>query len=54
MTKVNIMSQQENEEELAHVLFLLVSIQCFISLEFTPNICQFFIDSLDFRFFTFT
>ena len=33
LTEVNIVTQQEDEQELADIFLLLVSIQCFIALK---------------------
>lgn len=47
MAKVNVMSEQEDEEQLAHVLLLLVAVQRLVALEFAPDIGQLLIDPLD-------
>lgn len=46
MTEVDVVAEQEDEEQLANVLLLLVSIQRLIAFEFVPNVCQFFVYSL--------
>lgn len=53
VAKVNVMSEQEDEQQLAHVLLLLVAIQRFVALEFTANVGQLFVDSLYLRLLAF-
>lgn len=50
MAKVYVMSEQEDEEQLAHVLLLLVAVQGLVPLEFAADVGQLFVDPLDFRF----
>lgn len=54
VAEVDVMTQQKNEQQFAHVFLLLITIQCLVAFEFTTNICQLLIDSLDFGLFTFT
>lgn len=49
MAKVYVMSEQEDEEQLAHVLLLLVAVQGLVPLEFAADVGQLFVDPLDFR-----
>ena len=53
MAEVDVVAEQEDKEEFAHIFLLLVAIESFVSLEFGPNVGQFFVDSFHFRFFTF-
>ena len=32
LTKVNVVTEEEDEEELAHIFLLLISIECLVSL----------------------
>ncbi len=52
MTKVNVVSQKENEQQLADILLLLVSIQGLVALEFVSNVGQLLVNPLYFGFFT--
>lgn len=54
MSKVDIVTEKKNEQQLANVFLLLVAIECLVSFEFTANVCEFFIDSLDLCFLAFT
>lgn len=49
MAKVYVMAEQEDEQQLAHVLLLLVAVQRLVPLEFTADVGQLFVDPLDFR-----
>lgn len=53
MTKVNVIAEEKDEEQLADVLFLLVAIKGFVALEFISYIRQLLVDSLYFRLFAF-
>ena len=33
LTKVNVVTEEEDEEELAHIFLLLISIECLVSLQ---------------------
>lgn len=48
MAKVNVMAQQEDEEQLAHILLLLVAIQRLVSLELGADIGKLLVDALNF------
>jgi len=48
------MTQKENEQEFADILFLLVTVQCFVPLELGPDVGQLFVDSLNFGLFALT
>ena len=41
------MAEQEDEEQLADVLLLLVAVQRLVALEFRTNVGQLFVDALD-------
>ena len=53
MSKVDVMSEQENEEQLADVLLLVIPVQCLVALELAANIGQFFIDAFRLGLFHF-
>ena len=53
MTEIDVMAQQEDEQQLAHILLLLVTIQGFVALEFVSNVGQFLVDPLYFGLFAF-
>lgn len=48
MPKVNVMAKKKNEQQLADILLLLISIESFVTFEFAPNICQLLVYPLDF------
>lgn len=54
MTKVNIVTKQEYEQQFADIFLLLIPIQSFVSLELIANIGQLFVDSFDLSFLAFT
>ena len=43
LTEVNIVTKQEDEQELANIFLLLVTIQCFISLKYTQERGQYWL-----------
>ena len=45
MAKVDVMSEEEDEEQLADVLLLVIPVQCLVALELAADIGQFFIDA---------
>ena len=47
VSKVDVMSQQEDEEQLADILLLTIAIQCLIPLELGADVGQLLIDPLD-------
>ena len=47
LAKVDVMAEQEDEEQLADVLLLLVAVQRLVALEFRTNVGQLFVDALD-------
>lgn len=53
MTKVNVMAEQKYEQQLAHILLFLITVQSLISFELTSNVGQFFVYTLDFGLFAF-
>ena len=53
MTEVNVVTQQEDEQQFADILFLLITVQRFVAFEFISNVRQFFIDPFDFGLLTF-
>lgn len=54
MAKVDVMAKQENEEQLAHILLLAVSIQSLVALELGADVGQLLIDPFDLRLLAFT
>lgn len=54
MSKINVMAEKEYEKQFTDILLLLVSVECFVAFEFASNVRKFFVDALDFCFFTFT
>lgn len=53
VAKVNVMAQQEDEEQLTHILLLAVSIQSLISFKLRANVGQLLVDALDLSLLTF-
>lgn len=53
VAKVDVMAEQEDEEQLAHVFLLLVAVQCLVPLELAADVGQLLVDALDFGLFTF-
>lgn len=54
VTKVDVMAEQEDEEQLAHILLLTVAIQSLVPFKFGANVGQLFIDPFDLGFFALT
>lgn len=54
MAKVDVMSKQEDKEQLAYILLLLVAVQSLVPFELGANIGQLLVDALDFCLLTFT
>lgn len=54
MSKINIMPQKENKQQLAHVFLLLVTIQSFITFKLATYISQLLIYPFDLRLLAFT
>lgn len=54
LAEIDVMAEQKDEQQLADVLFLLVAVQRFVSFKFAPDVGELLVDTLDFRFFTFT
>lgn len=54
VAKVDVMAKQENEEQLAHILLLAVSIQSLVALELGADVGQLLIDPFDLRLLAFT
>ena len=46
------MAKQEDEEELADVLFLLVAVQGLVAFKLGPDVCQLLVNPLDLRLLT--
>lgn len=53
MAKVDVVTEKKNEQQLANIFLLLVSIQGLVALEFVSDVGQFFVNPLYFGFFTF-
>ena len=53
VAEIDVMAEQKDEQQLAHVLLLLVAVQRFVPFEFAPNVGQLLVDALDFRLFAF-
>ena len=49
MTEVDVVSEEENEEQLAHVLLLLVAVQRLVTLELGPDVGELLVDTLHLR-----
>jgi hypothetical protein len=54
VAKVNVVTEKEDEKQLADILFLLVAIQSLVALELGSYIGQFLVNTLYLGFFTFT
>lgn len=53
MAKVDVMPQQKDKQQFAHIFLLLISVQRFITFEFASYIGQLLVDALDFSLFAF-
>uniref|UniRef100_A0A182XS43 Uncharacterized protein n=1 Tax=Anopheles quadriannulatus TaxID=34691 RepID=A0A182XS43_ANOQN len=53
VAEIDVMAEQKDEQQLAHVLLLLVAVQRFVPFKFAPNVGQLLVDALDFRLFAF-
>lgn len=53
MAKVDVMAKQEDEEKLADVFLLAVTIQRLVSFELRSDVCQLFVYAFNFSFFAF-
>ena len=47
VAEVDVVAEQEDEEELAHVLLLLVSVERLVALELAPDVGELLVDPLD-------
>ena len=47
MSKVDVMAEEEDEEQLADVLLLLVAVQGLVALELGADVGQLLVDPLD-------
>lgn len=54
VTKINVMSEKEDEEQFTDILLFLISIQSLIPLKLVSNIGQFLVYPFDFSLFAFT
>lgn len=54
MSKVDVVAQQEDEEQLADVLLLAVAVQSLVALELGADVGQLLVDPLDLRLLAFT
>ena len=54
MPEIDVMPKEEDEEQFADVLFLLVAVQRLVALKLGSNIGQLLINPFYFGFFTFT
>lgn len=53
MAEINVVAEQKDEEQFAHVLLFLVAIERFVAFELAANVGQLLVDALDFRLFAF-
>lgn len=53
MSKVNVMAEQEDKEQLADILLLAVAIESFVPFKLGTNVGQLFIDPFDLGFLAF-
>lgn len=51
VSKVDIMTQEEDEQELAHIFLLLIAVQGLVALKLGADVGQLLINPLDFRLF---
>lgn len=51
MTKVDVMAQQEDEQQLADVFLLLIAVEGLVAFEFTSNVRELLVHALHFRLF---
>ena len=49
MSEVDVVTEKEDEEQFADILFLLVAVQRLVALELGADVCQLFVDPLDLR-----
>lgn len=54
VSKVNVVAKQENEQQLADIFLLAVTIQSFVSFELGTNVGKLFINPFNLCFFTLT
>lgn len=54
VTKINVVSEKEDEEQFTDILLFLVSIQSLVSLKFVSDVGQFLVYPFDFSLFAFT
>lgn len=38
MPEIDVVAKEKNEQQLAHIFLLLVSIKCFVPFKFTANV----------------
>lgn len=38
MSEINVMTKEENEQQLAHIFLFLISIECLVPFKFTANV----------------
>ena len=48
VAEIDVVPEQEDEEQLAHVLLLLVAVESLVAFEFRSDVRQFFVDALHF------
>lgn len=53
MAEVDVVAKEEDEQQLADIFLLLVTIESFIAFEFTSDVRQLLVHALHFRLFAF-
>lgn len=53
MAEVDVMTQEKNEQQLAHIFLLLIAVERLVAFEFTSNVRQLLVHALYFRLFAF-
>ena len=48
MAEIDVVAQEEDEEQLAYVLLLLVAVESLVAFEFGADVGQLFVDALYF------
>lgn len=53
MAKVDVVTKEENKQQLTHIFLLLITVEGFVAFKFAPNVRQLLVHSFHFRLFTF-
>lgn len=53
MSKVDVVTQQEDEQQLADIFLLLIAVESLVAFELTSNVRQLLIHTLHLRLFAF-